>query len=160
MIGVQAASIVRLGVCPARSFWRRSEKQVGRRAVPLSEDEQRILHEMEQKLYEHDRGFADRVSSESPRTLVHRSLRWAVAIFISGLVILLISFRSSLLIGTFGFFVMLFAALLFERSARQAYRARREEPVQGAPGSHRSRALADEVSLIGKRFRTRFWRDH
>lgn len=127
--------------------------------MPLSEEEQRILHEMEQKLYEHDRGFADRVAPDGQRSLARRSTRWAAAIFVSGLVILLVSFRSSLLLGTFGFFVMLLAVLLFERSVRQAYGAR-HDAAQAASGSHRSRVLADEVSLIGKRFRSRFWREH
>lgn len=88
--------------------------------VPLSEEEQRILHEMEQKLYQNDRAFADRVSAEGPHSIARRSAKWAVAVFLAGFVILLVSFRSSLLLGTFGFLVMLLAALAFEHSARQA----------------------------------------
>jgi hypothetical protein len=125
--------------------------------MPLSEEEQRILQEMEQKLYENDRAFVDRVRTEGPRSAAGRSMRWAVAVFIAGLAVLLLAFRTSLLVGTFGFLVMLFGTLIFERSARQAYgRAGSEE--DGAPP--RPRALGDELSIIGKRFRSRFWRDH
>lgn len=124
--------------------------------MPLSEDEQRILHEMEQKLYEHDRGFAERVRASGPRGSARRSVRWSVLLFIAGLAILLFSFRSSLLLGTFGFLVMVFSTLLFERSARQAYGAR-TEPVSSG---HRVRALPEELVLIGRRLRSRFWRDH
>jgi hypothetical protein len=88
--------------------------------VPLSEEEQRILHEMEQSLYQNDRAFAHRVGADVPRSMARRSARWAATVFVAGLVILLLSFRSSLLLGTFGFIVMLLAALGFEHSARQA----------------------------------------
>jgi hypothetical protein len=121
--------------------------------VPLSEEEQRILQEMEQKLYENDRAFVDRVRTEGPRSAASRSLRWSIAMFVAGLAILLLSFRSSLLAGTFGFLVMLFGVLIFERSARQLHGSR-----DGA-GQGRQRPLGDELSIIGRRFRTRFWRD-
>lgn len=99
--------------------------------MPLSEEEQRILHEMERNLYENDRAFVDRVRSEGPHSLARRSARWAVALFAAGFLILLVSFRSSLLLGTFGFLVMLLAALAFEHSARQAL---------GGGGRHRERS--------------------
>jgi hypothetical protein len=120
--------------------------------VPLSEEEQRILHEMEQKLYEHDRGFVDRV--RSPRAFAHRSLRGSVAVFVAGFAVVILSFRSSLLLATFGFLVMLLAALLFERSARQTVVTKSDESP-GAPA--KGRLLSDELSIIGKRFRSRFW---
>src|SRR5271154_11273 len=88
------------------------------RLVPLSEDEQRILQEMEQKLYEGDRSFAGRVRTRRP--IAHRPLRWAILVFVAGFAIILLSFRSSLLLATFGFLVMLLAALSFERAMRQA----------------------------------------
>lgn len=101
--------------------------------VPLSEEEQRILQELEQKLYEHDRAFVDRVRAESPGASARRSVRWSAAAFIAGFAVVLVSFRSSLLLGTFGFVVMLFAALLFERSARLAYGS--HDPSGGRPAS-------------------------
>lgn len=123
--------------------------------MPLSEEEQRILQEMEQKLYENDRAFVDRVRTEGPRSAAGRSMRWSVAVFVAGLAILLLAFRTSLLVGTFGFLVMLFATLIFERSARQVFGGR----SHAAPAPPRSRPLGDELSIIGKRFRSRFWRD-
>jgi hypothetical protein len=124
--------------------------------MPLSEEEQRILQEMEQKLYEHDRAFVDRVRTEGPRSAAGRSMRWSVAIFIAGLAILLLSFRNSLLLGTFGFFVMLFATLIFERSARQVLSGRQGESATAPP---RPRSGSGELSIIGKRIRSRFLRD-
>lgn len=89
--------------------------------VPLSEEEQRILQELEQQLYEQDRGFLSRVRRDTPGYGARRAVRWAAAAFVAGFAVVIVSFRTSLLLGTFGFLVMLFSALLFERSARLAY---------------------------------------
>jgi hypothetical protein len=124
--------------------------------VPLSEEEQRILHEMEQKLFEHDRGFASRVRPKGSRSLAGRSMRWSVVIFVMGFVVLLVSFRSSTLIATFGFLVMLVAALLFERSARLVF-GRAE--AAATRGKTRPRAFSEELSMIGRRLRSRFGRE-
>jgi len=122
--------------------------------VPLSEDEQRILHEMEQKLFEHDRGFASRVRTKPSRSLAGRSMWWSAVIFLIGFAVLLVSFRSSTLIGTFGFLVMLVAALLFERSAHQVF-GRADASGRKA----RPRVLSDELTMIGRRLRSRFGRE-
>ena len=123
--------------------------------VPLSEEEQRILHEMEQKLYENDRGFVNR--ARTPHSFASRSLRWSVAVFVAGLAVLILSFRSSLLLATFGFLVMLLAALLFERSLRQTFGTKGDV---GGVGAAKPRALSDELIDLGKRFRSRFFQQH
>ena len=87
--------------------------------MPLSEDEQRILHEMEQKLYEGERAFTARV--RAPMSAHHRPVRWSAVIFVAGFAVVLLSFRSSLLLATFGFLVMVLAALSFDRNIRQAF---------------------------------------
>jgi len=79
--------------------------------MPLSEEEQRILHEMEEKLYEHDRAFADRVSTKSQHHPRGRSGRGWVVAFVAGFVLLLVSFGSSVLLGSLGFLIMLGATL-------------------------------------------------
>ncbi len=124
--------------------------------MPLSEDEQRILHEMEQKLFEHDRGFANRVRPKRSRSLAGRSMRWSALIFVLGFVVLLVSFRSSTLIGTFGFLVMLVAALQFERSACQAFGRAGAASGRGKAGP---RPLTEELAMFGRRLRSRFGRE-
>jgi len=109
--------------------------------MPLSEDEQRILHEMEQSLYEHDRAFVDRVRADGSPTLANRSLRWSILAFVAGFTILLLTFRSSLLLGTCGFLVMLSASFLIERSIRQVRGARDEG----------SRSPAAAAAALGRR---------
>jgi hypothetical protein len=83
-------------------------------------------------------------------------MRWSIAVFVAGLAILLLAFRTSLLVGTFGFLVMLFATLIFERSARQVFGGRSSEST---PAANRSRAGGGELSIIGKRIRSKFQRD-
>jgi len=121
--------------------------------VPLSEDEQRILQEMEQKLYEGDRSFAGRVRPRRP--IAHRPLRWAVLVFVAGFAVILLSFRSSLLLATFGFIVMLLAALSFERALRQVGGTRPERtPLP------KNRGIADELSSFARRVRSRLFQQH
>ncbi|MHB1598167.1 MAG: DUF3040 domain-containing protein [Acidimicrobiales bacterium] len=124
--------------------------------MPLSEEEQRILQEMEQRLYENDRAFVDRVRSEGPRSAASRSMRWSVVVFLAGFAVLLLAFRTSLLVGTFGFLVMLLGTLTFERGARQAYGGQVRAGAQPQP---RQRSHPGELALIGRRIRSRIWRE-
>jgi len=115
--------------------------------VPLSEDEQRILQEMEQKLYEHDRSFAERVRGRPARS--GHPVRSAIAMFVAGFVLVLATFRSSLALASFGVLVMLLAALLVERGMRLGARA--HEPGQlPSPRAH------PDFAHFGRRLRARF----
>ena len=116
--------------------------------MPLSEEEQRILHEMEQKLYEHDRAFVDRVRSR--RTSGGRPLRSSLALFVVGFAIVLVAFRSSLALATCGFLLMLLAALMFERGARHG------GPTQGTGDPSSPNRARPDTSVIGRRLRDRF----
>lgn len=128
--------------------------------VPLSEEEQRILQEMEQKLREHDRGFVDRVSHRSQRMRTASGAKWAVFGFVVGTVLLLGTFRASIFLGICGVLVMLVSALAFAQylgidSARS--RARAEQDDARHPGrSRRNTALSDEWSEMRRRMRSRF----
>jgi cobalamin synthase len=120
--------------------------------MPLSEEEQRILHEMEQKLYEHDRAFADRVSTKSSRRQAPRSAKGWIAAFVAGFVLLLVAFRSSLLLGSLGFLIMLGAAVVYAYRLRQSDSAR----FGGLNGSARRSGMSDELSEMRRRLRSRF----
>ena len=132
--------------------------------MPLSEDEQRILNEMEQKLFEGDRHFAHRVNSPrasgpratgAPRQGV--SYRVAAVLFVVGFVVLLTSFRSSIFLATVGFVTMFGSALMVERRLH----ARLGMPSNSGPaptsdGSSGTNDVADSL----RRFRARFWQQH
>jgi hypothetical protein len=120
--------------------------------MPLSEEEQRILSEMEAKLYEHDRDFANRVGNKTPRRPSSHSGRGWVIAFIAGFVLLLVAFRSSLLLGSLGFLLMLVSAVLYVHQARLSDSAR----FGGYKGSARRSGVGDELSEMRRRLRSRF----
>ena len=120
--------------------------------MPLSEEEQRILHEMEQKLYEHDRAFADRVSTTSRRPGATRATRWAVAAFVAGFAIMIVTFRSSVVIASVGFVIMLVAALIVVRQVAGAAAPR----LGGGSRSLRGHGVGEEWSEMRRRMRSRF----
>ena len=57
--------------------------------MPLSEDEQRILSEIEQRLYESDPQLAREVSSTTVYTHAIRGMKWAALGFVAGVALLL-----------------------------------------------------------------------
>ncbi|MGO9581916.1 MAG: DUF3040 domain-containing protein [Acidimicrobiales bacterium] len=120
--------------------------------MPLSEEEQRILHEMEQKLYEHDRAFADRYSNKSQRRRGGHSGRGWIVAFVAGFVLLLVAFRSSLLLGSLGFLIMLVAAVVYVHQVRLSDSAR----FGGLKSPARRSGMGDELSEMRRRLRSRF----
>lgn len=117
--------------------------------MPLSEEEQRILHEMEKKLFEHDRSFMGR--DRGPRSFASRSLRASVGLFIVGFLIVVLSFASSLILATFGFLVMLVSAVMFERSLRHA---------RGVSDSSVHHPISEDLATLAQRLRSRFFQQH
>ncbi len=81
--------------------------------MPLSEDEQRILHEIEQQFYESDPAFAREVGKTTLYRHAGRNLKWAGVGFIAGLVILILGFTQSVILGFLGFLVMVACAFWF-----------------------------------------------
>ena len=93
------------------------------RAVPLSEDEQRILSEIEQQLYESDPELAREVGSTTVYTHASRNLRWAVVGFVVGLITMVLTLSVHFVFAFAGFLIMLASALYFEQNARRLGRA-------------------------------------
>jgi Flp pilus assembly protein TadB len=126
--------------------------------MPLSEEEQRILQEMEQKLREHDRDFVERVSHHSYRLQAARGTRWSVVAFLAGTALLLATFTSSIALGVCGLLVMVVAALSFAHQLSPSRRPAEEagqlpgRPVRGPLSS----SIAGEWSQMRRRMRSRF----
>ena len=102
--------------------------------MPLSEDEQRILHEIERSFYENDPAFAREVSAASASRNAGRNTRLAVVGFGAGLAVLLLSFASMFWLGAIGFLVMLGSAFAFVTNVRR-----------GESGTGRLSAVASNV---------------
>jgi hypothetical protein len=121
--------------------------------VPLSEDEQRILHEIERQFYEQDPAFARQVGSTTVYSHAGRNLKWAALGFVAGLVIMLASFASSLWLGAAGFAVMFACAVVFERNLRRVGKAGLQSITNAMPGSNLGKAIGDARRRMRDRFR-------
>jgi hypothetical protein len=124
-------------------------------AVPLSEDEQRILHEIERSFYENDPDFARgvRTAIRSDRH-AGRNTRWSIAGFVVGLLVLLTQFASMFWLGALGFLVMLGSAFVFVSNVRRMNRG----GLSNVARSFRARNLGSALSEPGRRLRQRFKR--
>ena len=125
--------------------------------VPLSEDEQRILEEIEERLTESDPQLAREVSSTTVYTHAVRNLKWAAVLFLFGVVamVLTLTLASNAVLAFGGFLIMLIAALWFERNARRLGKAGVDQLAQ----SMRARGLKDYFDATGERMRERFRRE-
>ena len=121
--------------------------------MPLSEEEQRILSEIERRFYASDPKTAHQLSTTTLYRHAGRNCKWAAAGFVAGLAILLVSFASSLLLGAAGFLIMLGSAFVFERNLRKMGRASWHEMTEAM------RARGGPFSGTGKKLRERFRRD-
>lgn len=87
--------------------------------VPLSEDEQRILSQIEAQLHETDPSLAREVSSTTVYSKSFRSIRMAAVAFVAGVAAMVFTLSISYWLAFVGFIVMLGAALMLERNARE-----------------------------------------
>lgn len=123
--------------------------------VPLSEDEQRILQEIEANLTATDPRLVQEVSETTLYRHSARNIKWAVLGFVAGLVLLLFTFTTQLLLGVVGFLIMLACLLVIERNVRKLGKA----GLDNLTSSMRAGALKNAFGNAGKRWRERWRRD-
>lgn len=123
--------------------------------MPLSEDEQRILSEIEQQLYESDPALARDIADTTVYTHAARNLKWGVLGFVAGTVMLVLTLATHFLLAFAGFVVMLVSALAIERNARRMGKAGLQQITQ----SMRAAGLRDAFGNANQRMRDRFRRD-
>lgn len=88
--------------------------------MPLNENEQRILEEIERQFYEEDPELARSVAEASLRSKFRPGRKLAIAGFVVGLVVMLASFTVNVWIAAAGFVLMLACAGWLATSIRQA----------------------------------------
>ena len=120
--------------------------------MPLSEDEQRILHEIEQQFYESDPAFARGVGKTTLYSHSGRNLKWAGLGFFAGFALLIGSFATALYLGFVGFAVMLACAFIFERNLRKMGKAGWTQVT----GSLKTTQVKEQFGDVGKRLKKRF----
>ena len=123
--------------------------------MPLSEDEQRILHEIERSFYERDPEFARGVSETTLYRHAGRNCKWSALGFAAGLVLLIASFASNRIVGFVGFLLMLGSTLVFERNLRMMGRAGWQDVAR----SVRERGFPDVLGDTRRPLRERFKRN-
>ncbi len=116
--------------------------------MPLSDDEQRILSEIETNLYETDPDLAEEVRDTTVFKHGFRNMRRAALGFLAGVLMMIFLLSTSLWLSFLGFLIMLASALWFEHSARRVGKAGLQtisrKPWKGGIGS------------AGQRMRDRF----
>lgn len=127
----------------------------GWKRVPLSEEEQRILSEIEQGLYASDPALAREIADSTLYRHAARNLRWAALGFVVGTAVLLGTLHVSFWLAFVGFLMMLGAALAFERNARRLGKAGFEQLTANL----RASGLRDSIGGTGQRMRDRFRRE-
>jgi hypothetical protein len=120
--------------------------------MPLSEDEQRILSQIEQQFYESDPAFAQSVSQNSLYRHAFRNIKWAALGLVAGLAFLLATLQVHVLVAFSGFLVMLACAFVIERNARRMGKA----GLQQVTSSTRAGKLRDTLGGAGSKMRNRF----
>lgn len=122
--------------------------------MPLSEDEQRILSEIEQQFYVHDPELAGEIEKHTIYAHYWRLMKWAAIGFFAGVVVLVVALatESSFVVAFAGFLAMLACALWFERSLRKLGKAGFDQLTQ----SMRAGGLRDSFGSAGQRMRDRF----
>lgn len=123
--------------------------------MPLSEDEQRILHEIERSFYENDPEFARGVSTATLTRNAGRNTKWSIVGFVAGLLLLLSAFASVFWLGALGFLVMLGSAFVFVSNVRRLSQG----GLASVTRSVRSRGLGSIFNDPKGRLRERFRRD-
>jgi hypothetical protein len=132
---------------------KRAEK--GETPMPLSEDEQRILNQIEQQFYESDPAFAQSVSQTTLYRHAFRNIKWAALLFVAGLVFLIATLQVHFAVAFIGFVIMLGAAFIIEKNARKMGRA----GLQSVTSSLRGGRLKDTFGGAGERMRNKFKRE-
>jgi hypothetical protein len=123
--------------------------------MPLSEDEQRILKEIEENLSATDPKLVQQVSDTTLYRHAARVIKWSAAGFVAGLVLMILTFTTTLVLGVVGFAVMLGCALAIEHNVRKLGKA----GIESLPGSMRGGALKNMLGNAGSRWRDGWGRD-
>jgi Protein of unknown function (DUF3040) len=124
--------------------------------MPLSEEEQKILREIEQQLNATDPDLVEQVSRTTLYRHSARVIKWAALGLLGGLVLIVVTFAKTLFLAVIGFGVMLACSLVIERNVRKLGRA----GLQSITGGWRAGGgLRGVFGDTGRAWRERFRRD-
>jgi hypothetical protein len=116
--------------------------------MPLSDEEKRILKQIEEQFYESDPKFAQAVGTSGLYRHSLRNVRWAIVGLAVGLVFLVATLQVHFLVAFGGFLLMLISAFVIERNVRAMGKA----GIQDMAASLRAAG-------VGGKLRSRFRKD-
>jgi hypothetical protein len=120
--------------------------------MPLSEDEQRILQEIEAQFYANDPQLAQQVSETTLYRHATRTIKWAAVGFVLGFVLLL-GKLSNLYLASLGFLGMLGCAYVIVSNVRKMGRAGLESITASLKGQRLKSLFGDAGKNLRKPFR-------
>lgn len=124
--------------------------------MPLSEEEQKILREIEAQLHATDPGLVEQVSRTTLYRHAARTIKWAVLGLVAGLVLLIATFTTNLVAAFAGFLAMLGCLFVIERNLRRMGKG----AFDSLTGRSRSGGgLRNVFGETGRAWRDRFRRD-
>ena len=126
--------------------------------MPLSDDEERILSEMEEHLQASDPRLVKEVSETTVYTQPLRSIKWAVIGFVAGVALMVMTLSTSYLLAFVGFLVMLASALRLERNARVVGRTGLRQASESGRAASLRDAVGGSTGRVRDRMRERFRR--
>ena len=129
---------------------RRTEDQ-----VPLSDDEQRILHQIEKEFYDSDPEFAREVSETTLYRHALRSNKWAVIVGVAGIIGVIATLQIHFGLAFVAFLAMFVCAVVIERNLRKMGKA----GFQKVTGQVRSGQMRANIGGLSERMRNRMRRD-
>ena len=124
--------------------------------MPLSEDEERILKDIEREFYENDPAFARGVGETTLYRHAWRNIKLSLVGFVAGLAILVLALSVSYLFAFGGFLIMLACALVIERNARKMGRAGLESVTTRMKAGN---GLREVLGTSSEKMRERFKRN-
>ncbi len=119
--------------------------------MPLNEDEERILAEIERQFHASDPDSARRIGSTTLQRYLARNCKWAAVGFVAGLIILLAAFASSWILGIFGFLVMVASAVVLIQNLHKMSRLGLEQMGRSMSARNLNQAVEDFSRRLRRR---------
>ena len=120
-----------------------------------SDDEQRILHQIEKEFYDSDPEFAREVSETTLYRHALRSIKWAVIVGVAGIIGVIATLQIHFGLAFVAFLAMFVCAVVIERNLRKMGKA----GFQKVTGQVRSGQMRANIGGLSERMRNRMRRD-
>ena len=123
--------------------------------VPLTDDAQRILHQLAQEFYDSNPECAREVSETTLYRQALRGIKWAVIVGVAGIIGVIATLQIHFGLAFVAFLAMFVCAVVIERNLRKMGKA----GFQKVTGQVRSGQMRANIGGLSERMRNRMRRD-